>query len=304
MIRRHVWKALFVILTSVFGGGAIAQEKTAPGNAPRAIIFAVVNDGTWIEPIARIENGKIVESAAESDTGKSSPFSDRYYKPNSKYQLIFGGMPSGTVTVKSPNIGSDCGGASAEVTVKSTKVELKGLIMALATDVGPKSIRAAFRRPPTFGEKAGIETLVRAEYAKHKVPAARAKQLHFDNLTALDVDNDGTAELVGSYWVIPRQGQRDHLFFIAERKGSGKYSFTFSEYERYTPEKVMSGDLKDLTDGIYQTLLLDVFDYDGDGTAEIFTIGKAFEGNNYFVFKRAGGKWKKVFDTYDYHCGY
>ncbi|MGH7784557.1 MAG: hypothetical protein ACREO5_12035, partial [Candidatus Binatia bacterium] len=97
---------------------------------------------------------------------------------------------------------------------------------------------------------------------------------------------------------------RGLLFFIAEKGSNGKYAFNYSDYQSVTPDKVMSGNMKDLDDGIYQTLLLDTFDYDGDGTAEIFTIGKAFEGNNYSVFKRTGGKWTKALDAYDYRCGY
>ena len=41
-----------------------------------------------------------------------------------------------------------------------------------------------------------------------------------------------------------------------------------------------------------------------DGVKEIFTIGQAFEGNNYYVYKRTGEKWAKVFETYRYHCAF
>ncbi|MEP7075593.1 MAG: hypothetical protein ABI878_07250 [Acidobacteriota bacterium] len=257
-------------------------------------VYAVVNDGGVIEPIGYMENGKL---AAGGDTEDN-------YKPGRKFTLIFGGVPNGSVTIKNTNVGKDCGGQSADISVVSPKAKLKGFVMGLATDIASTGKAAGLRRTPTAGERSEIEVLVRAEYAKHKVPAAAYKILHFHNLTAVDVDNDGTPELIGSYWVSPRAKERGLLFFIAEKGENGKYSFSYKDFQSVTPDKVMSGDLKDLDDGIYQTLLLDIFDVDGDGTAEVFTIGKAFEGNNYAVFNRAGGKWIKTLEAYDYRCGY
>ena len=66
----------------------------------------------------------------------------------------------------------------------------------------------------------------------------------------------------------------------------------------------MTNDLKDLDGGRGSELLLDVLDADGDGVKEVFTIGQAFEGNNYYVYKRAAGKWTKVFEAYRYRCAF
>jgi hypothetical protein len=71
-----------------------------------------------------------------------------------------------------------------------------------------------------------------------------------------------------------------------------------------TPEEVMSGELKDLDEGIGHELLLDALEYSGDNSAEIFTLRKAFEGYNYQVYSRSGGKWTKVYEGYNYHCAY
>jgi len=233
------------------------KSKTASSAKPLSAIYAVIYDGTGVEPIGHIENGKLVSGG---DTGDN-------YKAGRKFTLIFGGVPNGDVTIKRSNVGKDCGGDSAEVAVLSSKAKLKGFVMGLATDVSSKAKAAGLRRTPTSGERTEIEGLVRAEYAKHKVPATDYKQLHFHNLTAVDVDNDGTPELIGSYWVSPKTNERGLLFFIAEKGSNGKYSFTYSDYQSVTPDKVMSGDLKALDGGTYQTLLLDIFDFDGDGTA-------------------------------------
>ena len=66
----------------------------------------------------------------------------------------------------------------------------------------------------------------------------------------------------------------------------------------------MSGDIKNIDEGIYHELLLDVFDVNGDGVAEIFTNTASFEGAGFGVYSRSGGKWTKSFDGSNYHCGY
>jgi len=294
---------ILIVILFVCSISVVAQKRgSKPTTKPKQIIFAVIYDGTAVEPIASVENGKLVSSSADEDNAPGKSFANRYYKPNSKYGLIFGGAASGNVTIKESNIGTECGGVSADVSVQSSKVKLNGFLMALATDIKPKA-KISYRRKPTSVERSEIESLVRAEYSKQKVSAVTLKNLHYYNLTAVDIDNDGKAEFVGSYWVAPEVDERDELFFFAEMGASGKYSFTHSEYSAVKPNDFMSGDMKDL-DILGGEMLLDVLDYDNDGVSEIFTIGKAFEGNNYFVYKRSGGKWVKVYDTYDYRCAY
>lgn len=283
---------------------SVAAQKRHPKPIakPKQIILAVIYDGSVVEPIAVVENGKLA-TFREEGSFDDKPFSDMYYKPYSKYNLIFGGSTNGTVTIKSTNVGKgDCGGVSADVAVASTKAKLEGFVMTLATNLKPKSA-TTYCRKPTPAERSMIEDLVHAKYTNYKVPSATLKNLHYYNLTAVDIDNDGKAEFIGSYWVAPKADERDLLFFVAEIEKSGKYSLTHSEYSPVKPDDLMSGDVKDI-DEMGGELLLDVLDYDNDGVSEIFTIIKAFEGNNYNVYKRVGGKWKKVFHTYDYRCGY
>ena len=94
------------------------------------------------------------------------------------------------------------------------------------------------------------------------------------------------------------------LFFIADRNADGKYAFGYSEFETFKQDDVMSGDIKALDNGIYHELLLDVFDYDGDGTGEVFTYVQAFEGVGFNAYRRAGGKWTRTFEGTNYHCAF
>jgi hypothetical protein len=296
---------ILICSVAVCSVSAFAQKaRPKPAPKPKQMIFAVIYDGSGVEPIAVVENGKLIESAADANTTKSNPFPGLYYKPNSKYGLIFGGAPGGTVTIKSSNVGKECGGVSAEVSVQSTKTKISGFVMALASNMKLKTTASVNRRKPMPAERSEIEALVRAEFTKQNVAAASLKILRYHNLTAIDLNHDGKAELIGSYWVAPKADERALLFFIAEIGDSGKYSLNYSDYSAVKPDDVMSGDLKDLDDGVGHELLLDILDHDNDGVSEIFTIGKAFEGNNYYVYKRAASKWTKTFETYNYRCGY
>ena len=292
-----------LLLLSISVVFAQKRTKQKPATKPKPIVFAVLNDGQTLEPIGEIDNGKLVGTANGGDESKLlAAFTNKYYKPKTVYNLIFGGAANGTVTVKSYDAKSDCGKNLAQISTQSAKAKLKGFVMGLAT--GEKTAKTALgtRRLPTAAERSEIESLVRAEFSKQGVSANAVKNLKYYNLTALDVDNDGTTEMVGSFWVESSAKERNLLFFIAGKDGD-KYKLGYSDYKKVTPDDVMSGELKDL-DELGGELLLDVLEYNGDATAEIFTLNKSFDGNNFQVYSRQNGKWTKVFEGYNYHCAY
>lgn len=301
-LRLSAFCVLLLLSISVI----FAQKRTTqkPAAKPKPIIFAVLNDGQTLEPIGEIDKGKLVATANGGDESKVlTSFTGKYYKPKTVYNLIFGGATNGTVTVDGYDAKSDCGKNLAQVSTKSAKAKLKGFVMGLATNETTAKTASGVRRLPTAAERAEIESLVRTEFVKQGVAANAAKTLKYYNLTALDVDNDGKAEMVGSFWAESSAKERNLLFFIAEKDSGEKYKFGYSDYKKVTPDEVMSGELKDL-DELGGELLLDVLDYNNDATAEIFTISKAFEGNNFQIYSRQNGKWTKVFEGYNYHCAY
>ena len=89
------------------------------------------------------------------------------------------------------------------------------------------------------------------------------------NLTALD--SDASVEFVGSYWIEVDKLTRGLVFLIAEKTVEGKYAIGHNVFSTIDQAGTMSGDVKDVDGGVYHELLLDAFDYDGDGVAEIFT---------------------------------
>lgn len=292
---------IFLSISIVF-----AQKKAKPTTKAKPIVFAVISDGERIEPIAEIDNGKLVQTmGGDGDEKSLLSFSQKFYKPKTTYNLVFGAAKNGTVTIVSSNPKSTCGKNAATVTIQSPKSKIKGLVMGLATNETPSQTASGLRRLPTAAERAEIESLVRAEFIKQGLQESTVKNLKYHNLTALDVDSDGKAEMVGTFWAENSAKERNLLFFIAEKNSDGKYKFGYSNYEKVTAENVMSGELKDLDgEAMINELLLDAMEVSDDTTAEIFTVVKAFEGYNYNVYSRQNGKWIKVFEGYNYHCAY
>lgn len=295
----------FLLIASFAASTSFAQRRNSTAKtAAKPIVFAVLNDGKSLEPIALIDKGALVPASDGGDeSAKILNFTKTYYKPNAVYKLVFGGVEAGSVTVKGSNPKAECAPNMAQAVYAAPKAKLKGMVMALATNAAVKK-GTGVRRLPTPSERVEIESLVRAEFVKNKVAANAAKNLKYHNLTALDVDADGKPEMVGSFWVETAATERALLFFIAEQDAKGKYKMGFSEFRTVKQEEVMSEDIKALDEGVYHELLLDAMEYDGDTTAEIFTYIQGFEGSSFTVYSRRDGKWVKAFEGSNYHCGY
>ena len=276
-----------------------------PASKPAPIIFAVLNDGAVVEPIAYLEDKKL---EATIDGGQDVPvlarFHKLYFKPKSTYQLIFGGASAGTVTIKSSDLSAECVRHTAQATVASTKTRLKGNVMALATSSSIKAVGSGTRRLPTAAERGEIESLVRAEFGKQKIAASVLRKLKYQNLTAIDVDNDDVVEFVGTYWVEPTLKSRALIFFIAEKNADDKYAFAFSDYKAIDQKDTMSDDITTVDSGVGHELLLDVLDIDGDGAGEIFTYSPSFEGAGFNVYRRGAGKWARIYEEANYRCAF
>jgi hypothetical protein len=292
---------LFLFVALCLASASGMAQKPKPKAQPK-VIFAVLDDGKTIEPIARVEAGKLVAGLSnDDDAAVKTNFQKTYYKPKTIYSLIFGGNMLGNVSVVKNDPQAECMANMANVTTTSTKAKLKGFVMGLATDIKLSKPAAGLRRLPTAAERAEIEKLVATEFVRNNV---KYKKLNYHNLTALDPDNDKLVDFVGSYWVTTSPTERAMIFFIAGKPVDGKYGFTYSEVRTVKQDEVMSGDIKDVDSGVYHELLLDVLDFDGDGRSEIFTTSQSFEGRGFNVYQRAEGAYEKILEVSNYHCAY
>ena len=293
-----------IILSCVVAilGFSLMTSMPVYGQSSKKILFAVLEDGKRIEPIGFLLSGKFVSSGEGKDPGMGGEVTP-YLAAGKTYSIIFGGSANGSTKVVK-QITGECAGKSAEVTSTPTSATLKGYVMAVATD-GTFTLKTpAVRRLPSDTERAAVEKLVREEFTKQKVPSSALNTLNYLNLTAIDLERNGNADLVGTYWVAPSESQRALLYVVVEMDSSKNYKLTYSEFDDYSQEEVMSGNIKDIDTGIYHNLMLDYVDIDADGIGEIVNTAQAFEGRNFSVLKREGGYWNKIHESYNYRCGF
>lgn len=296
-----------LLFALIVGLAAVAQAQRRPAATPvKTVIFAVLNDGKAIEPIGYIGSKGVMTPAIDgaSEGAVLTAFHRAYFAKGKMFPLLFGGKVSGNVTVTSSDPRGECANYLANVTTKTTRTVLKGNIMALATNARITKPGSGVRRLPTPAERAEIETLVRDRFTKDGIAADVVKNMKYHNLTALDINSDGQAEMVGSFWVEPSATDRQLLFFIAELGPDKKYRFGYSDSDLVKQADTMSEDIKDVDTGVYHERLLDIFDIDGDGDSEIFSYVMSFEGAGFNVYKRKGDVWARHFEGSNYHCGY
>jgi len=305
--------ATLMLLLFLSGGLATtrAQQRRAASAAPDSVVFAVTRGADaefTFEPIATYRRGAF----AGSITGESSPeeltsFAKSYYRAGQRYRLIWGGAEAGTLVAKESQKESDCGKASATASAQ-TDVQLGGNRMALATNSPKLGLAKPSRRAPTDAERAAVKTHVERLFREKGVPAAALGKLQTINLTATDLNNDGAAELIGTYMI--RRGEKkiliDQLFVLAEPTAEGGVRMGFVNHKQLKGEDFNDPEsLGSVGESAFQTeILVDQLDVDGDGTGEVFTISYSFEGTNYAIYKKGAKGWARIQEFNNYRCAY
>lgn len=292
--------AIALLLLAFSSTLAVAQQAKQDN---KVVLFAVLHSGTTIEPIAYIKEGEFkdaIDGAQEPDV--LTAFHQRYFKPKTPYNLIFGGVNAGIVTVKSSDPSAECERHTADTTILSPRTKLTGNVMALAVSPGFKLVGNGTRRAATPNERTEIESLVRDAFSKNNVSSAALRRLRSRNLTAVDFNSDDLPEFVGSYWVATTAKTRSLLFFIAE-KFDTEYRITYSDFGTVRQEDTMGNDLTAVDGGVGHEVLLDLLDFNGDGINEIFTYEPSFEGAAFNAYRKVGDKWTKVYEGTNYRCG-
>lgn len=271
---------------------AVGQSQKTKGQGAKGsatVLFAVSKvEGAdpSLEPIVILGGGKYSEPPVDGDQPTPPParkFITTYFQPGQKYRLLFGGGEIGTATIKN-YVSPACFSMEATVTLQ-TSVRLGGEVKALATNAASLGKGKNSRRTPTPDERAAMLDLVKKTYQQKGIPASFFPKIEVVNLTALDLDGDGKAELIGSFSLEKKKGSylQDNLFLLAESH-NGSYRIGLVWYHRNLAE-----------DGIQQQKLVDQIDLDQDGMAEVVTMTTYYESNNYQIYKRQKGKWTVIY---------
>ena len=283
-------RALTLLLSALAAAGAaanVAAQTARQGGG--TVVFAVQRYDTnqlTIDPVAVVSGGRFTappSSYAETDADKARAdrFIKEYFRAGRKYRLLFGGGEAGSVTV-GKYLEAGCVGMEAEATAE-TAVKLGGEVLALAADSNSLGTKTGTRRAPTDAERSSALDLARKAFRQHRVAPARVSKMETNNLTAVDTNGDGRAELIGSFIIKGEWGVQEAVFLIAEPSGAGFVS-TLAWFHHGQE-----------ADAAYRRLV-DVLDLDGDGRGEVVAQGLYYESHDYIIYKRQARGWREVYN--------
>lgn len=261
---------------------ATANSKPQKG---KTLVCVVSNTGDAefsMDAVVIVEGGKLRQPYAEDKKADQTGFANEYFSAGRKYRLTFGGGDAGTATIKKWDTG--CNNIHASVEVETT-AKLAGKVMALATNSKTLGSRQSARRAPTAEERKAVMQMVKQFYSAKGTPPALLGRITTTNLTATDLDADGKFELVGSFVIATPNKFRRDLFMIAEPQGIN-YKAALMDYQSYKLQP----------EGFDSAInFVDQLDLDGDGNGEVFAIQGGFDAYGYAIYKKANGRWRKVY---------
>ncbi len=311
-LRRSLLVGLLIVPLALLSSSVNSAVKTQ-ANQPSGVVFVVFGEkargvSPSMEPILILNGGKLSEPVSGgSDGDEIKRFSNEHYRKGARYRVLFGGAEAGTATITQSSINEECFRTGAEITLQ-TDAKLNNNVMALATDSKSLGLAASerSRRAPTQAERAQALELARAAYKQKGVAAAMLPTMEVVNLTAIDLDRDGKAELAGSFVASKRtRGQERYAVFLLATPEGSNYRTAFSNFNKVTEKDMMSGaSINAVNGGLYVERLVDHLDLDNDGTSELITTSTGLEGVTYYIYKRQNGAWNKVYEFGNYRCAF
>lgn len=263
---------------------AHAQRSKRRGNATKgALVFVVSGDfeEKILDALAVVAGGEIKAPYAEQDMAAARRFSEKHFRAGTKYRMTFGGGDAGTFSVKSATDGCNNYHASGDA---QTSANIRGRVMALATDSAKLGEGASARRAPEAQERAAVLALVNKIFRERRTPAAELPKITVTNMTATDLDRDGRYEIVGSFALESKGNRRRDLFLIAASEGEG-FRADFVHFQSYHPP----------IEGFNSSVdFVDQLDMDGDGVGEVVTLDGGFDAYGYSIYRKKRGRWSRV----------
>lgn len=276
MTRKLPRGLLFAAGLLLGSGGILAAPEDRPARPVHlfAVLRPDLSDPALIaNPVAVYRGGEFTDPLSSPDT---EPFLLSFFEAGREYRVLSGGVDVGTVTIQS-RLCDHCPEAWVRLDARARPT---GNVMALATDA-PRVARAAgFRRAPESDQRTAALVIAKEALARHGVAAADLADLKIVNLTATDLDGDGSAELIGSYQI----GRHD-LFQLLEPSPDG-YRTAVERYNFMEGGQTVRQDER----------LVDHADLDGDGVGEVITIRGSSDGYDYAVYQKKEGRWRQVYE--------
>ena len=279
--RSHLLVASVLFLVSVTTAlicGSPIQKTPQKSAVEGTVVFAVNKhpDGATLDPIVIFNKGQYIDPLPDNEAFVEQVRA-KYMNRGQTHRVMFGGADAGTIAVGDRHeFGLTHGG-----TLRSS-IKLSDEVMALATSSETLGGKQNTRRAPTQDERNAMMALMTEAYRFRKLPILSIAKVQINNITAIDVDADGKAELIGSFEIHGRNYTTWALLLMAEMK-NGQYKPGLTWYNKGAEA---TGEVR---------RLIDVLDLDGDGVAEVFTINGYYESSDFTIYKKVKGVWRSVY---------
>jgi hypothetical protein len=289
--RLHFAAALLVVAGTLTSARAdvlfaLRQDSDDVAIEPIAMVTKTEGacDGCWRVTFAAPPRGK----TSESPTAEAGEFAARYYRPGRTYRILAGGAEAGEAKVeKQTLLGCISLAASVEVTPSLPRTDWRGA-QALAIGSLHVTPRTAARAEPAAAEEQALWSLAEDAFRTREVPAGLLADMEGGNFASIDLNRDGTLDVIGSFAARDAQARITHrLFLIASRDETGGYHTEHVWYFRFDEQNEGHTDL---------VRLVDTIDLDEDGTDEVIVEHVGYESHDYAILKRSrDGKWTRVY---------
>jgi hypothetical protein len=250
-------------------------------------------DGTpepRLAAIAVFEHGKF-QAPGGVNNKDAAAFLKNYLPKGQKLFVIFGGGAAGTINLTQSGLGcNDRIYAIGPFNPGSLGItRLRGEVEGLATNSDMIARSEIWRRAPSAAERVAATGLAKLGFANNGATAAQIAKMQIANLTAIDVDGDNRAELVGTFRL--PSPDTDHppryVFLIADGEGAN-YKTAVLNYRDFSKSEIFN---------IGEETLVDYVDVDRDGVAEIVTSFSNDRASGYHIYRRVNGEWKVVYEN-------
>jgi hypothetical protein len=260
-----------------------ADKGEAPWKGPNKPVY-VVTENHYVEGFTPVGHTPRIEDliAIEIIRPKILPAGNSNYKAGAQITLFVAGQRQGNVTVKKV-MPFQCDSSALLVTT-DWSFSLRNGAMALATNAATVRSHETHQRQPNEAELDRAKLLAMNEFLKHGVLGKFSKNLKVEHAMVMRVDEAEGEFFVGTL-SLEAEGADHEIFLVAKMASSGD-TMELARYHKTT-------DIEDGKDAQY-VRFVDQLDLDGDGTDEIVVEVMGYESEEFVVYKRAGGRWRKV----------
>jgi hypothetical protein len=177
----------------------LPTAKSAPEEVIWFSVGVLTNGQVSIDPIGRVVEHNLVDipDACAENNSEYLSFASRYMKPGDSYDVLFGGVPAGRVSLKK----NDDPYYSLTPVEYTGSAQPHGRVQALATSAIPSTSRLRARQALNEEEKNLALELARTLFQRAGVSKSLLGRMKVENLTRTIVAPAELSTIIGSFTV-------------------------------------------------------------------------------------------------------